>query len=67
MIAHADTYVAEPVDSIQNWPAAPLMDGICLFCGIASRRRHSWFCTDFCEAGYASDESCQLNLCEMVL
>ena len=54
------------LDAVEIWPAAPLIDNICLFCGVADRERFSWFCSDFCEAGYAFDESCQLNLCEMV-
>ncbi len=59
-------YIRKAVESVENWPSAPLVDDICLFCGITDRRRHSWFCSGYCEASYALDEVCQLNLCEMV-
>ena len=54
------------LSTLDNWPYTPLIDNICLFCGIADRERFSWFCSDFCEAEYASDKANQLNLCEML-
>lgn len=47
------------------WPDRPLIDNICLSCGIADRERFSWFCSDTCESEYDFNESTQLNLCEM--
>ncbi len=49
-----------------DWPEKPLIDMICLYCGIADRMRCSWFCSGFCEDSYVLDEASQLNLCEMV-
>ncbi len=35
-----------------KWPLAPVKDDSCLYCSLAQRRRHSWFCRVECEAEY---------------